>query len=111
MASQNEDRIRARAHQLWEAEGRPHGRDREHWEQAAREIENETGTSSTDRPASAGAEPVGPAQPGGAGGIASGLQPGGVRPGGGPAATQGSVGTSGGSTAGKPSGSVSGTQR
>ncbi|MBV9704011.1 MAG: DUF2934 domain-containing protein, partial [Methylobacteriaceae bacterium] len=26
-----EDRIRARAHQIWEEEGRPEGRDREHW--------------------------------------------------------------------------------
>ena len=110
MASQNEEKIRARAHQLWESEGRPHGRDREHWEQAARELGNETGPSSTERTASAGAGPVGPAQPGGAGGVASGLQPGGVRPGGGPAATKGGIGTGGGSTAGKPSGSVSGTR-
>lgn len=29
--------IGKRAYALWEAEGRPHGRDREHWEQAARE--------------------------------------------------------------------------
>ena len=110
MASDSEEKIRARAHQLWEAEGRPHGRDREHWEQAAGELANETGPSSTDRPPSAGAQPVGPAQPGGAGGVASGLQPGGVRPGGGPAATQGAIGTGGGSTAAKPSGSVSGTR-
>ncbi len=29
--------ISKRAYSLWEAEGRPHGRDRAHWEQAARE--------------------------------------------------------------------------
>ncbi|GAA4164631.1 DUF2934 domain-containing protein [Shinella granuli] len=29
--------ISKRAYGLWEAEGRPHGKDREHWEQAARE--------------------------------------------------------------------------
>ena len=29
-----EDRIRARAHQLWEQEGRPEGRAENHWEQA-----------------------------------------------------------------------------
>lgn len=29
--------ISKRAYSLWEAEGRPHGKDREHWEQAARE--------------------------------------------------------------------------
>jgi hypothetical protein len=34
----DEDKIKQRAHQIGEAEGRPHGRDREHWEQAAREI-------------------------------------------------------------------------
>lgn len=33
----DEDRIRAKAHELWEAEGHPHGRDAAHWEQA-REI-------------------------------------------------------------------------
>jgi hypothetical protein len=36
-----DERIKARAYQLWEAEGRPDGRDREHWEQAAREIRGE----------------------------------------------------------------------
>lgn len=29
--------ISKRAYGLWEAEGCPHGKDREHWEQAARE--------------------------------------------------------------------------
>jgi hypothetical protein len=33
----DEDRIRRKAHELWEAEGRPHGRDSDHWTQA-REI-------------------------------------------------------------------------
>ncbi|MGN6584819.1 MAG: DUF2934 domain-containing protein [Rhizobiaceae bacterium] len=42
-----EERIRRRAHEIWEQEGRPHGRDREHWEKAAREIEGEqTGSGS-----------------------------------------------------------------
>jgi hypothetical protein len=36
-----EDLIRRRAHEIWEQEGRPHGRDREHWERAAREFESE----------------------------------------------------------------------
>ncbi len=34
----NIDRIRQRAHELWEEEGRPEGRDRDHWQQATREI-------------------------------------------------------------------------
>ena len=37
----DEKKVKERAHQIWEAEGRPHGRDREHWEQAAREIAEE----------------------------------------------------------------------
>jgi hypothetical protein len=34
-------RIRDRAYQLWVEEGRPHGRDQEHWERARRLIEEE----------------------------------------------------------------------
>jgi hypothetical protein len=37
--SRNEqEAIARRAYEIWEAEGRPHGRDREHWESAAREL-------------------------------------------------------------------------
>lgn len=32
------ERVRRRAHDIWEAEGRPHGRDREHWHQAETEL-------------------------------------------------------------------------
>lgn len=32
------DRIRQRAHEIWEAEGRPEGRDRDHWQQAEQEL-------------------------------------------------------------------------
>lgn len=31
-------RVRARAHQIWEDEGRPDGRDPQHWDQAQREL-------------------------------------------------------------------------
>ncbi len=34
-----EERIRQRAHEIWEMEGRPDGRDQEHWERAHREID------------------------------------------------------------------------
>jgi hypothetical protein len=34
-----EDRIRMRAYDLWIAEGCPRGREKEHWERAAAEIE------------------------------------------------------------------------
>lgn len=35
---QDQDRIRRRAHAIWEGEGRPEGRDQAHWAQASREI-------------------------------------------------------------------------
>ena len=38
MSEERNMRIRTRAHELWESEGRPDGREAEHWEQAEREI-------------------------------------------------------------------------
>lgn len=38
MMLDNETAIRQRAYAIWEASGRPHGRDKDHWFQAAREI-------------------------------------------------------------------------
>ncbi|TIS55073.1 DUF2934 domain-containing protein [Mesorhizobium sp.] len=35
------ERIRQRAYEIWEREGRPEGRAREHWDQAVQEIEAE----------------------------------------------------------------------
>jgi Protein of unknown function (DUF2934) len=40
-----EERIRERAHQIWEREGKPHGRDAEHWQQAGAEIDAEAAAS------------------------------------------------------------------
>lgn len=37
-AGQNEDAIRTRAYQIWEREGRPDGKDRDHWRQAETEM-------------------------------------------------------------------------
>lgn len=34
-----DERIRERAHQIWEAEGRPEGQDIEHWLRARDEVE------------------------------------------------------------------------
>lgn len=42
----DEDKVKIRAHQIWEEEGRPHGRDHDHWLQAEREI-----GGNTDEPA------------------------------------------------------------
>lgn len=36
-----EDRIRARAHEIWEREGRPEGRELRHWDEARLEVEAE----------------------------------------------------------------------
>lgn len=47
MADERDRRIRDRAHAIWEAEGRPHGRDQEHWRQAAEEIDREFATEVT----------------------------------------------------------------
>lgn len=38
-----EERIRQRAHALWEQEGRPEGREQAHWAQACAEIDAEDG--------------------------------------------------------------------
>ena len=35
-----EDRIRERAYEIWISDGRPEGREKEHWEQAASEVGN-----------------------------------------------------------------------
>lgn len=39
-----DDQIRQRAHEIWEREGRPEGRQEEHWQRAVEEIERELGT-------------------------------------------------------------------
>lgn len=41
MLDAREERIKAKAHELWEADGKPDGRDREHWEQAAKLVDEE----------------------------------------------------------------------
>lgn len=35
------ERIKQRAHEIWESEGRPHGRDSEHWARAEQELRNQ----------------------------------------------------------------------
>lgn len=42
-----EERIRRRAHAIWESEGRPFGEEERHWEQARREIEEVLPSQST----------------------------------------------------------------
>lgn len=44
-----DQRIKERAHQIWESEGRPEGREHEHWQRARREIETEAAEAPTVR--------------------------------------------------------------
>lgn len=41
MTNHRDERIQTRAHEIWEREGHPHGRDSDHWDQATREIDAE----------------------------------------------------------------------
>ena len=41
MTDDRQHRIRQRAHAIWESHGRPEGADRDHWDQATREIDAE----------------------------------------------------------------------
>ena len=45
MARDRDARIRARAHEIWEKEGRPDGAEKQHWEQASREIDQQEAES------------------------------------------------------------------
>ena len=91
----DEDEIKRRAHQLWEQEGRPEGRDFQNYMDAVAQLMAER--DGGERPT------------GGPGGISTNLHPGGIAPAGG-AATVGSIGTGGGQTAGHATGSARGDQ-
>ncbi len=45
-----EERIRARAHAIWQREGCPDGRDREHWDMATEEIAIEDNQNLATKP-------------------------------------------------------------
>jgi len=45
------DRIERRAHEIWEREGKPHGKHDEHWAQAEAEIRAEDEAEKKDKPA------------------------------------------------------------
>lgn len=49
MDQQIEERIRARAHVIWEADGRPEGRDLDHWRQAVEDIAAEGTAGAEDQ--------------------------------------------------------------
>lgn len=54
--STDQDRIAAKAHELWEAEGRPHGRDQEHWAEAKEIVALHDSAGSALLPRETGAE-------------------------------------------------------
>ena len=59
----DEDRIRVKAHEIWESEGHPHGRDEDHWAQAKEIIAIQDGLSDTLLPRNSGVEePIEPTQ-------------------------------------------------
>lgn len=64
MTDDRQHRIRQRAHAIWESHGRPHGSDREHWEQATQEIDAED-AAAKKKPAgsAAAAKPKAAAKP------------------------------------------------
>jgi Protein of unknown function (DUF2934) len=47
---ERQERIRRRAHQIWEREGRPHGCDAEYCQQATAEIDGEPKSAAQARP-------------------------------------------------------------
>ncbi|GAB1581155.1 DUF2934 domain-containing protein [Phyllobacterium phragmitis] len=47
METGKEEQIKARAYEIWEQEGRPQGREHEHWEQARREVEGNNTSDGT----------------------------------------------------------------
>ena len=53
-----EERIRERAHRIWEAEGRPEGKEKEHWERARKELSDaEPKLAGGNNPLTAGTSP------------------------------------------------------
>ena len=67
-----EEKIRDRAYQIWEREGRPEGREALHWQMAKEELTREDtaerdplaakGSPTNEKPAKAKSTPLGPAQ-------------------------------------------------
>jgi hypothetical protein len=46
LSGEVQQRIQQRAYELWENEGRPHGREQAHWQQAEREIAGQSASGS-----------------------------------------------------------------
>jgi len=50
LASDADERIRRRAYEIWESEGRQHGYDERHWHRAVAEIGSETSSEAPEPP-------------------------------------------------------------
>ncbi|SNR44296.1 DUF2934 domain-containing protein [Paracoccus sediminis] len=44
----DQERIKQRAHEIWESEGRPEGREAEHWSRAEEELRSQSGGGKPD---------------------------------------------------------------
>ena len=78
MNHDRDQRVRARAHAIWEREGHPEGRETEHWKLASEEIEREdSGSGSRALPDTDESELIGTGltTEDGMSGIAGGLVP------------------------------------
>jgi hypothetical protein len=64
MYQEDHDRIRARAHHIWEREGKPEGRAEAHWDMAREEIaiEDNQNSATLPNPAAGGKEFAGGAE-------------------------------------------------
>jgi hypothetical protein len=49
MSYPGSEEVRERAYRIWESEGKPHGRDLEHWLQAERELSADTGSPTGEK--------------------------------------------------------------
>ena len=58
MDTDKQRRIRERAYEIWQREGRPHGRDAEHWQRAEAEIEAESQPQAEPETIGAGSAPL-----------------------------------------------------
>lgn len=50
MTGDREQKIRERAHAIWQDEGQPHGRHDDHWDQASREFDAEASKPGSAEP-------------------------------------------------------------
>lgn len=49
MSQEREEKIRERAYEIWRGEGRPAGREQDHWDRARREVDASEGTGTAPK--------------------------------------------------------------